>query len=240
MPSRRVITGRPRLTWAVAATIEHARTWKTRRRRPAGAGSWPSDLRFSSWRGRGPKTLFVKLLFRQGPFSPGPACGIWPTSSPLVVGQASCDRGHTDAISRYWPHFRAGWRVIVTAPGLVYPSKPMNSGNCSRPACVGKPAAWLAYDYGSRCAWIDDEVGGQADRSSRWPLCERHADNLRVPRGWQCVDRRASTHRAESFFDAGPGTGDGGHREFEGESVGAGASDRDTNFRMSQVSSRIR
>lgn len=25
-----------------------------------------------------------------------------------------------------------------------------------------------------------------------WPLCERHADNLRVPRGWFCVDRRAS------------------------------------------------
>jgi hypothetical protein len=71
----------------------------------------------------------------------------------------------------------------------------MNSASCSRPTCSGKPAAWLAYDYGARCAWIDDpiddSVEGPADRSSRWPLCTHHANTLQVPRGWSRVDRRA-------------------------------------------------
>ena len=73
----------------------------------------------------------------------------------------------------------------------------MNSARCARPACSGTPAAWLAYDYDARCAWLDDEAE-DADAAERsrpahaWPLCERHADNLKVPRGWFCVDRRAS------------------------------------------------
>jgi hypothetical protein len=79
----------------------------------------------------------------------------------------------------------------------------MNSASCSRPACSGKPAAWLAYDYSARCAWIDDVIDdpaeNAADRSSRWALCARHADTLRVPRGWSRVDRRDSTTEAESL-----------------------------------------
>lgn len=68
----------------------------------------------------------------------------------------------------------------------------MTSPSCARPACPGRAAAWLAYDYEARCAWLDDQQGTGEDNSHRWPLCERHADNLRVPRGWFCVDRRSS------------------------------------------------
>jgi len=68
----------------------------------------------------------------------------------------------------------------------------MNSASCSRPACPESPAAWLAYDYDARCAWLDDRAGEEMAHASRWPLCERHADNLHVPRGWSRIDRRTS------------------------------------------------
>jgi hypothetical protein len=73
----------------------------------------------------------------------------------------------------------------------------VDPGHCARPACYGAAAAWLAYDYDARCAWLDDDAtdAGPEDRrlsAHVWPLCERHADTLKVPRGWFCVDRRAS------------------------------------------------
>jgi hypothetical protein len=67
----------------------------------------------------------------------------------------------------------------------------VKGASCARPACPGQPVAWLAYDYDARCAWLDDDPVATNELSHRWPLCERHADNLRVPRGWFCVDRRA-------------------------------------------------
>jgi hypothetical protein len=106
----------------------------------------------------------------------------------------------------------------------------MNSGSCSRPACSGQPAASLAYDYSARCAWIDDPidetVGGRADRSTRWPLCERHADSLRVPVGWSRVDRRAaaledSTVEGAAYFEAGRLSG----QKLSGQKTGAGGAD---------------
>jgi hypothetical protein len=66
----------------------------------------------------------------------------------------------------------------------------MKATTCARPACPGQPAAWLAYDYEARCAWLDDAGATPAGGAHRWPLCERHADTLRVPRGWFCIDRR--------------------------------------------------
>lgn len=136
----------------------------------------------------------------------------------------------------------------------------MNSGSCSRPACSGQPAASLAYDYSARCAWIDDPidetVGGRADRSTRWPLCERHADSLRVPMGWSRVDRRAaaledSTVEGAAYFEAGrlssQKTGAGGAdarsrgaRSLEARSsssAGDDTSDVDALFPMSRVCS---
>jgi len=87
----------------------------------------------------------------------------------------------------------------------------VNTISCARPACPGAPAAWLAYDYEARCAWIDDHSALTIELSHHWPLCERHADTLRVPRGWFCVDRRTGRAPAESQeadAEAGPeGTG---------------------------------
>jgi hypothetical protein len=71
----------------------------------------------------------------------------------------------------------------------------MNTGSCSRPTCSGEPVAWLAYDYSARCAWVDYQPKAPSDRSSHWPLCERHADGLSVPKGWSRVDRRAGARR---------------------------------------------
>jgi len=65
----------------------------------------------------------------------------------------------------------------------------------------------LAYDYEARCAWLDDEPVDEPERSTRWPLCERHADALRVPRGWFSVDRRS--RRPVTDASAGPPHGAG-------------------------------
>jgi hypothetical protein len=45
----------------------------------------------------------------------------------------------------------------------------------------------LSYDYRASTVWIDDpgDVPGDV-----WVLCERHADRLTVPRGWDRHDRR--------------------------------------------------
>ncbi|HTV12835.1 MAG TPA: DUF3499 family protein [Acidimicrobiales bacterium] len=72
----------------------------------------------------------------------------------------------------------------------------MNALSCARPACSGEPEAWFAYDYEARCAWLDDAPAPSGTVSHQWPLCARHADNLRVPRGWFCVDRRAKRSSA--------------------------------------------
>ena len=102
----------------------------------------------------------------------------------------------------------------------------VNSGHCARPACYGTAAAWLAYDYDARCAWLDDEASeaGPGDRSLPshvWPLCERHADTLRVPRGWFCVDRRAA--RLGPTDGGAPGATAPGDAGAEAGVAGAGA-----------------
>jgi hypothetical protein len=61
------------------------------------------------------------------------------------------------------------------------------STSCARPGCGASAAAMLSYDYSSGTVWIDDpgDVPGDV-----WVLCERHADRLTVPRGWNRHDRR--------------------------------------------------
>jgi hypothetical protein len=61
--------------------------------------------------------------------------------------------------------------------------------HCARPGCSGSPVAVLTYDYRQSTAWLDD-VGGRANGTT-WLLCMNHADNLRVPMGWDLQDRRA-------------------------------------------------
>ncbi len=98
----------------------------------------------------------------------------------------------------------------------------MNSGSCSRPACSGQPAAWLAYDYSARCAWIDDPidetVGGRPDRSSslasvRAPCRQPSSTRGLVPcrpksrcsRGLDCRRRRLFPGGPAEQSEAGSG-----------------------------------
>jgi hypothetical protein len=102
----------------------------------------------------------------------------------------------------------------------------VNSGHCARPACYGTAAAWLAYDYDARCAWLDDDAGDAAPEDRRltahvWPLCERHANNLKVPRGWFCVDRRAARF-GPAEGDVPPVTATGADVAAAGAGPGAG------------------
>jgi hypothetical protein len=44
------------------------------------------------------------------------------------------------------------------------------------------------YDYGNRSAWVDGL--SPEPHPMTHDLCDRHADNLSVPRGWRLEDRR--------------------------------------------------
>ena len=76
-----------------------------------------------------------------------------------------------------------GVSLLGTLPTMSSPS------HCARPGCTGSPVALLTYDYRQSTAWLDD-VGGRA-AGTTWLLCINHADNLRVPRGWELEDRRS-------------------------------------------------
>jgi hypothetical protein len=98
----------------------------------------------------------------------------------------------------------------------------VNTASCARPGCAKAPAAWLAYDYGARCAWLDDQADDGTGKVGRWPLCERHADNLRVPRGWFCVDRRGARFAAGPVVGLGSSVGPDGR---DGAMSGGGGPD---------------
>ncbi len=49
--------------------------------------------------------------------------------------------------------------------------------------------AWLTYDYGAQCVWLDD---GPLPGGDTWGLCAEHAGRLRAPRGWSQIDRRVT------------------------------------------------
>jgi len=63
--------------------------------------------------------------------------------------------------------------------------------HCARPLCSEPSCATLTYEYRAQTVWIDLLA---VDREpSAYDLCGRHADRVRVPRGWQLVDRRPAT-----------------------------------------------
>jgi hypothetical protein len=66
---------------------------------------------------------------------------------------------------------------------------PLALRRCARPDCALPAAASLSYDYRARTVWLDD---GPAPDPSHHDLCDGHAARLRVPSGWQLVDRRAA------------------------------------------------
>ncbi|HEY4398148.1 MAG TPA: DUF3499 family protein [Acidimicrobiia bacterium] len=65
---------------------------------------------------------------------------------------------------------------------------PLVLRRCARPDCALMAAASLSYDYRARTVWLDDQL---APDPSRHDLCDGHAARLRVPSGWELIDRRA-------------------------------------------------
>jgi len=66
---------------------------------------------------------------------------------------------------------------------------PLVLRRCARPDCALSAAASLSYDYHGRTVWLDD---GPAPDPSHHDLCDGHAGRLRVPSGWELIDRRAA------------------------------------------------
>jgi Protein of unknown function (DUF3499) len=66
---------------------------------------------------------------------------------------------------------------------------PVVRRRCARPDCALGTEASFGYDYRNRTVWLDD---GLAPAPSHHDLCGGHAARLRVPHGWQLIDRRAA------------------------------------------------
>jgi hypothetical protein len=49
--------------------------------------------------------------------------------------------------------------------------------------------ATLSYDYSNRDVWLDPLA--VEDDPAHHDLCERHAERVTVPHGWELHDRRA-------------------------------------------------
>ena len=62
------------------------------------------------------------------------------------------------------------------------------SRSCARPGCRRPAVATLSYAYASQAVWIDD-LDPSAHPMTH-DLCQQHAENTRVPRGWELRDRR--------------------------------------------------
>ena len=59
---------------------------------------------------------------------------------------------------------------------------------CARPDCHATASVTLSYEYDTSTVWLaplSDE-----SHPMTHDLCERHADRMSVPRGWQLRDRR--------------------------------------------------
>lgn len=66
---------------------------------------------------------------------------------------------------------------------------------CARPGCAVAATATLSYEYASRTVWLD-ELHPEAHPANH-DLCDRHADRLRPPNGWELVDRRRNRARGD-------------------------------------------
>lgn len=73
---------------------------------------------------------------------------------------------------------------------------------CDKPSCGQPAAAGLSFRYDTGEVWLHDLA--DEPHPSRYDLCQRHAGDLTVPRGWQLVDERtASVHSIAPPAEAG-------------------------------------
>jgi hypothetical protein len=59
---------------------------------------------------------------------------------------------------------------------------------CMRSECQQPATAQLTYDYAGQLVWLQP-LTHQAE-PGEWPLCTRHAETMKVPRGWELIDDR--------------------------------------------------
>lgn len=59
---------------------------------------------------------------------------------------------------------------------------------CARPDCAEHATSTFGYDYGQGTVWLVDLT--EEAHPATYDMCQRHANALRVPIGWQLRDRR--------------------------------------------------
>lgn len=59
---------------------------------------------------------------------------------------------------------------------------------CARPDCAEHATSTFGYDYRESTVWLVDLT--EAPHPANYDLCQRHANALSVPVGWQLRDRR--------------------------------------------------
>jgi hypothetical protein len=64
----------------------------------------------------------------------------------------------------------------------------MSSRTCAKPGCSVSATATMVYDHAGRTVLLES-LNPEA-HPMHYDLCVDHADNLRVPVGWQLEDHR--------------------------------------------------
>lgn len=60
---------------------------------------------------------------------------------------------------------------------------------CTKPSCARPGAVVLSYDYAAKRAILDDPAAGELSPHV-YVLCNRCAEKLRPPKGWELADQR--------------------------------------------------
>lgn len=77
--------------------------------------------------------------------------------------------------------------VMAAPPARRYRARVTTSRRCSRTACTDAAVATLTYVYAQSQALVGPLAAAHEPHS--YDLCERHADRLTAPRGWEVVRR---------------------------------------------------
>lgn len=73
------------------------------------------------------------------------------------------------------------------------------SRSCARPECGGIAVATMSYAYADSLVILEDLTA--EDHPMVHDLCAMHASSVRVPRGWDLEDARASAYVGQSEHD---------------------------------------
>ncbi|MCB0952083.1 MAG: DUF3499 family protein [Microthrixaceae bacterium] len=82
------------------------------------------------------------------------------------------------------------------------------SRSCARPGCAEGAVATLSYAYADSAVWLEDLAS--EGHPMTHDLCELHATNVRVPRGWNLKDTRSVTVPGSEASDVSVREDDGG------------------------------